>query len=431
MLLLSTVAGSRELDVRPEAITLEQAIELALRSRPARRVERAKLEEAKADSKLARSNLLARVWASASYSRLDSDRLAFGGATGAVRPKLFASEATASLRFRQPLFDGRSWPTHRAAGIGVEVARLGLASSDSQATFEVTLAYTRLVEAGKLVEVAREALSRQVAFKELAQAFYEAGKTSRLDVLRAESQRTDAERALLVAEENEALAQVQLRGSLGSGMDRRVLAVDNLSQRRRPPPSEQFALAQLLRMNSRLSGLLAQERQAEALRRAAWGEHLPSLSLQGSYGIRHRDIGGAEDEYAVGAFLDVPLFSGLSTTGRIEKMEAQQRQLAARRRALQDQLRVDLQHALTSWRVALANESAATRSVEVNQEAHQAALSLYGAGKITALEVLTSQSALSQAEASHVLALGDYTVARARYQLVIGNSREQEMVGNE
>jgi outer membrane protein TolC len=168
-----------------------------------------------------------------------------------------------------------------------------------------------------------------------------------------------------------------------------------------------------VKWNPQLDELTTQARQAGAAKRAAWGEYLPEVSLQASYGLRYRDTDGTADEYAVGLFLEVPIFSGGAIDGQVKRMAARQRQVEAAAGAFEDQLHVEVREALTSWRVAMAHAEFAAKSVDVNREALEAAMSLYAAGDATALDVLTSQNDLTRAEGALVQALGAYAIARA------------------
>lgn len=133
-------------------------------------------------------------------------------------------------------------------------------------------------------------------------------------------------------------------------------------------------------------------------------------------------MGGGADEYAAGVFLDVPLFSGLATSAAVRRAEARRRELEASRQALELQLRVDAREALTSWRVAVESARFASKALELNREALAAATSLYEAGKVTALDVLTAQAEFTRAEGTLVQAFGDYAIAQARVARVTGEA---------
>lgn len=424
--LLLSLAGAPALaQEEVPALTLEQAVALALEHNPAITAERERLHQVEEDYVVARAALLPKLTGTASYNRLDPNRLNPAGfaTTGATPPTLFVEEAFAGLRLRQLVIDGSSWLTLRAAGQGVDAQRSSVMASQAETVFAVSFAHTRLVEAQNMVTVAEEAVKRQAGFEALTEALYAAGKVSRLDRLKAEAQRMDAERAVVAAREAAALAQALLRRTLGVATELPVRATGDLRRPLTPSPPEAAVLASAVSRNPQLQRLAAQARQLDAAVWAARGQHFPELSLQGSYGYRLRDVGGGAGEYSAGVFLDVPLFSGLATSAAVRRAEARRRELEASRQGLENQLRVDAREALTSWRVAVESARFASKSHELNQEALAAATSLYEAGKVTALDVLTAQADLTRAESTLVQAFGDYAIAQARVARVTGEAQ--------
>jgi outer membrane protein len=417
-------------DASPEALTLAHCVAQALQHSPATAVEQARLQQANAEYDATRAGLLPKLSGTASYNRLDPDRLnpaGFVGASGAPAPTLFVEESYAGLRLRQLVIDGSTWPALVAAGDGVEAQRMNMLATRADTIFAVTVAFTRLVEAADLVTVAGEALNRQLAFETLTLAFYDAGKVSNLDKLKAESQRMEAERALHNARAAEHLAQAVLRRTMGVEMDRPIRAIVQADSPPTAatgdtPPSEDATVTLALADNPQVKRLTAQVRQADGAVWAAWGEHLPELSVQATYGYRARDVGGEAGEYTASALLEVPIFSGLANDAGVRRAEARKREISGLRQAVENQVRVDVREALTSWRVATESRRVAQKSVEVNREALAAASSMYEFGKATALDVLTSQTDLSRAEAALVQANRDLAIARASLAHITGSS---------
>ena len=65
--------------------------------------------------------------------------------------------------------------------------------------YTVTEAFYRLMEAKENLKVAQEALSQRQEFGKLTEAFYQAGKVTNLDHVRAQSQVSEAEQAVVEA----------------------------------------------------------------------------------------------------------------------------------------------------------------------------------------------------------------------------------------
>ncbi|MCC7074476.1 MAG: TolC family protein [Deltaproteobacteria bacterium] len=412
-----------------EALTLEQAIALALQRNPALAIEAERVQAAEAEYAIARAALLPKLSGNAYYNRLDPDRMSpvsLPTTPGGAAPELYVEEAYAGLRLHQPILDASVWPALGAAQDGIDAQRSSVVAAQADVVHAVTVAWSRLVESQSLITVAENSVKRQRAFEALTRALTDAGKTSRLDLLKAEAQRMDAERGLRAAQEAEQLAQALVRRAIGEGTDRPVRAEGTLVRELEEPPAEAALIERALANNPNLRRLAAQARQAEGAVWAALGAHLPELSVQASFGHRHRDVGGDASEYSAGAFLEVPIFSGLATDAAVKRAQARQRELQAARRALEEQLRLEIRQALTAWRTAVESERFARQLVAVSREAVAAAGALYESGKATALEVLSAQADLTKAESAHVQALGDCVTARAAAARATGGAVSAE-----
>lgn len=404
------------------ALTLAEAITLALERNPSLAVEQGKLAEAEADLRTARAALLPRFSLSASYNRLNDDRLSPAGAmlTG---PGLFARETFAGALGRHTLFDGgRTGAGIRGASLGIEAQQAALGVAREETAYQVSQAYYRVLEARALVEVANAGLARQREFEQLTGVLFRAGRATRLDGMKAEAQRVDAERTAQRAEEVAQLALVLLRRALGTGMDERLDPTDRLPEGPHTPKGAAALSALALAANAELARLDRQLEQAREQVAAARAGRAPEVSLQGSYGYRDRDVGGSAQEWTLGVFASWTLFDGGATAGQIAKAQARVAQLEDTRRAAEIAVQADVQEALSAWRSAQADEQAAARLRAANAEALKAALTLYRSGKATGLDVLTAQTDLTRAEGARAQALTAYAIARARLVRLTGVS---------
>ena len=158
-----------------------------------------------------------------------------------------------------------------AAGIGLKV--------------DVTTQYLVALQAAAQVDVARQQVQRNGDFLRLAQARYQVGQTTLLDVRKAEVDRGTAEVALLRAEQasNEAKLELLRRMGVESPVPVQDLALTDSF----PVAAPEFQLEQLLSLadqeNPTLRSLRAQESAAGAAVTAARADYLPSLSLNAGW----------------------------------------------------------------------------------------------------------------------------------------------------
>lgn len=410
--LLAAAAEAREL-------TLADAIAAARARSPAVGLEAARLAEAEADATTASAGLWPRLSASASYVQQNSDRQSpLGGMSlpGGATPILYTEETFVGARAKQVVFDGlRSWQSRAAGRHGVAAGRAAVAASEADAALGATVAFTRLLAAQQLRDVATASLERQRAFAELTRARASAGKSSELDAMKATAQRFDAERALVAAREAEASAAAELARVIGEEDDAPLVAVGSLDDGSgEPPPAPGAIVARALERDPDVARVRAQLAQAEASAWASRGGYLPELSVQGTYGYRKRDVGGDAPEWTAGVYAEWSLFEGFANGAAVDKHEARARGLRETERALRLQLAAEAAQAVAASRGAMAAIAAAGEGARVAREALAAAEALYQLGRATGLDVLTAQADVVRAEASLVQARADRVVARAR-----------------
>jgi outer membrane protein len=399
-------------------VTLAEALALATEQSPLVEQGQARLAEARADATAARASFFPKISASAAYSWLDPDRLSPLGAASPSMPTLYGREGLAVARGKQVLFDGlKSWEATAAADRGVAAEEIGARTAGADAQLAVTQAFVRLLSAQNLTAVAEQSLARQRLFEGQIAEQLEVGKGARLDLLRAQAQRLEAERALVAAREGQKLAAALLSRAIGLDGAEELAAEGELgveTEESVPSPSQ----ARRTNPDLRRTELLLE--QSQSLAGVSRGGFLPELSLQGSYGYRSRDVGGSADEWTAGVFLDWALFDGLATRAQVSKSEARLAQVRATRRALELQVDSDVQEALANLRTAVAAARSTEKTIAVAREAAEAAAALYEVGRATGLDVLTAQAELARAEAALVLARGDAAVAKARLARLLG-----------
>ena len=81
--------------------------------------------------------------------------------------------------------------------------------------FTVTEAFYRLIEAKENLQVAQEALQQRQEFAKLTNAFFQAGKFTHLDYVRAQSQVSEADQAVVEADNAVRLAREILARTMG------------------------------------------------------------------------------------------------------------------------------------------------------------------------------------------------------------------------
>jgi outer membrane protein TolC len=406
-----------------KVLTLKECLDFALKYNPTISLNRERIQEMIQDYNIARSGLFPTLSLRAYANWVDPGRLSPGG--GATTTTLFGQENLGSLAARQNIFDGlKTYYGMKGAKIGEESQREALRGTKEEVLSQVYQAYYRLLEAKETFGVAQESKKQREGFRDMAEALLKAGKVTKLDFLRSDSQVIDADQTIVQARNNIILAKKILKKTIGL-RDEEEIDIPEETPKISPEPLDELALWEKVKeKNSDLKKIKLDIERAKTNISFAKADYFPVLSFQTSYGYRNRDVGGTADEYSYGIFLDYAIFSGGLTRATVAKAKSVSLQLEDSKKALLDQLRVDLNTALSQIQDALKGMESAKSAVAVNQEAYDATMAMYQAGKLTSLDVLTSQISLINSKASYVNYYANYQTALAQLRKIIGEGEK-------
>ncbi|RLA88314.1 MAG: hypothetical protein DRG58_08360 [Deltaproteobacteria bacterium] len=404
-----------------QALSLDDCLALAREKNPTLGAARERVRELMADYEAARSQFFPKLTLISYYQRLETDRLSPGGA--ATTQNLFGREGLTSLIGKQIVFDGlQTYYNTKAATLGRKAQHQEVARTAEEVAFLATEAFYRLLEAKEDVRVAETALQERREFLEITEAFFRAGKVTRVDAFKARSQVLEAEQGLVEACNAVRLAREILARTLGLEDKVQIDIRGKLPRTLVAAPNFEALWQQTEKNNPEIKRLKLEIAQSQALVKAAQGGYFPEVSLQGSVGVRHRDVGGTKDEWLGGVFMEFPFFEGGLTKAQVTKAASQYRQLLETQRERLDALRVEL---MSGWKLqedARKGVAASRQNVVATEEAYQSALALYRVGKAVGLDVLTAELELTRARLGLISYQVAYEIGRAKVRQIIGGS---------
>jgi outer membrane protein TolC len=398
-------------------LTLEQCLGLALKYNPTIHLNLEKIQELIQDYNIARAGLFPAISLSAYANWLDPGRLPPGGGN----PVLFGQENLGLMKMKQPLFDGlKTYWDMKGAKMGIEAQKEALKGNKEEVLSQVYQSYYRLLEAKEISKVAELSKKQREAFRNMAEALLKAGKVVKLDFLRSEAQLIEADQTIVQSENNVILAKRILKKVMGFQEEEKINIPEKIPKIS-PEPLEELVLWERIKeKNSDLRRINLDLERVKANISSAQSGYFPEISFVGSYGYRNRDVGGTADEYTYGIFLEYPLFSGGLTRAKVAKAKSAYAQLEDSKRAFLNQLRVDLNNALSDIRNSLKGMETAKISIEVNQESYDSTMAMYQAGKLTSLDVLKAQVDLINSKASYIHYFANYQTALAQLRKITG-----------
>jgi outer membrane protein TolC len=285
----------------------------------------------------------------------------------------------------------------------------------------VTEAFYTLMEAKENLKVAQEALRQRQEFGKLTEAFFQAGKVTNLDHVRAQSQISEADQAVVESNNAITLARQILARTLGLPEQVRLDIKGRLPQVFTAPGNLETLWQEASKHNPEIKKLNLDLAQSQILIKAARGGFLPEVSLQAGSDYRHRDLGGTKPEWLAGVILEYPFFEGGLTKAQVAKAASQYQQLIEKKRDRLNSLKVDLTAAWKDQENARQGVATTKQTVATNEEAFTSAEALYRHGKAVGLDVLQAQVDLTNSRFNLIRYAVAYEIGKARVQQISGS----------
>lgn len=401
-------------------ITLDEAIRRALDVQPAMVQARGDQRTAGAGERSAWGAFLPTLNTNASASRSNQPR--FDPNSTNQLPPVYSYSG--SLVARLELFDGfRRFANLRAANATGDAAGAGAVNQRFQVILQTKQAFYDALAKEDLVLVAEAQVRRAQQQLDISVQKLHAGSATRSDSLRSVVDFGNARLALLQAQANLATSQATLGRQIGMDAPARAVSDSVLPTL----PDTTTLRGALLETAPQVVQSEAQARAARAQVWSARSQYWPSLTV--SYSNNRTGTGSPNlplfstypENFTWSFGLSWTLFNGFtreqSQVSASVARDVAVAKAADTRRQVSAQLTQQiaaLGTAFLKMGITTDNVAAATEDLRVQQERYRV-----GAGTI--LDLLTSQTSLTQAQTDLVQARFDYLIARAQLEALVGH----------
>jgi outer membrane protein TolC len=282
------------------------------------------------------------------------------------------------------------------------------------------------LEAAQVNVVSMQAANDEAQrFLDISRKFEQAGEVAHSDVIKAQIQANDQQRALQDAELAARNARLNLAVLLFPNFFQDFTLADDLGA---APPLPPIAEVQQLaaKNNPELQAAFAAMDVANHEVAVARAAHLPTLVLDYFYGIDANQLATYNGDirnlgYAATATLNIPVWHWGAIESRVKQTELQQHQAKVELSAAQRQAVADLQSFHGEAQTARSQLDLLQSSVDLAVESMRLTNLRYQAGEATALEVVDAQNTLTQARVNYCDGQIRYHVAIANLQTLTGS----------
>ncbi len=418
----------------PQALSLQEAVAVALKNNPT-------VQAADAYAEAVQQGITVAV--SARYPRVDfSEGFTRGNNPVYVFGSLLTQRQFAAQNFQlgylntPPALD--NFRTQFSASMplwdaGQTSRRIGDARLEAQSSakagqrtrqeviFNVVQAYLNGLLAAEKIRVAQADVELTKADLARAEAREELGLAVPSDLLSAKVQLAQAQEDSLRARNAEAIAQAALNVAMGVAEDAPTVIEGRLSQ----VEFEAGALAE--RQQRALTARpdfqqleIGKERAANGVRMAR-AEFLPKVNLFSAWEEDNQTFltrGG--NNWAMGATLTFNLFDGGANRAHLKESRARERQVGAWREQMASAVRLQVREAFLNLNTARDRVEVSRGAASQAEESLRIIQNRYEAGLATITDLLRAETARTSAQKNLLNALFDYRLSYAALELATG-----------
>ncbi len=318
---------------------------------------------------------------------------------------------------------GRIGAALRSSRLIRDQALLSFQATAADVLLSVSNAYDDVLSTAKQVEVREASVALLTEYLKVAKTKADAGAVTEFEVLRQEVEVANAQAALVQALGVHRVAKQVFAQQLGWNLstdlsdDLPLRLTSPLVARPYPHPLS-AALAHALVWRTEVAALKKEELLRDEGIVAAKAGTKPSLQAFAGYElasrVQTRNAGDPLSGGIIGGQLSWPLFDGFLTKGRVAEAVARRGKAGEATAETKRVVELQVRAAWSDLRAARAVLDAEAKNIEKAVQALSLVQTRYDEGAATQVEVLSAQTALTDARTLYVQGLRNYSVARSR-----------------
>ena len=415
----SLVQGTATGEVLP--LSLDDAIQRGLRNNLGLILQSSSERQANGERLQQLQSLLPTITGSASITVEQIDLAAYGLKFPGINPIIGPFQVEDFRAYlTQNLVNLNAFQIYLASKHSFQATKLTAQDARDLVVLTVGNAYLLCIaDEARIKAVQAELDNAKLSFDQ-ASAAHEAGTSPRLDVLRAQVDYQSEEQTLIAAVNELAKDKLALARTIGLPLDQKFDLTDAAPFQALDTPDPEAAFQQALKQRKDLAAAAEQTKAAEATRKAAVDDQLPTLSVNGNFGDEGETVGHSHGTYTAVGQLSVPILQIAKIRGEKEVAGAQLDQSRAKLSDQVQQVNADIRDAILDIKTAAKLVDATKSNVDLAREALSDAQQRFKAGVDDSLAVSQALATDRQAEEQYISALYQHNVAKLSLARALG-----------
>lgn len=428
---LLIVAASSVVSAAPRSLTMDEAIDLALKNNKEVEASKIGIEKAEAQVLEAIGNALPTLSLSAVYQRNIQVPVFFipnfqdpSQGLSPVRIGL-NNQYNVGFQASQILFNSAVFTGIGASKIYEHAAKEQANAVIAKVITDTKKSFYMALLAREFASIARASLKNGEENLATIKLLFKEGLVAEFDAIRAEVGVENIRPFLTQAEAGYKNAVSALQTQMGVGLADEYEPVGSFDTTLPDIPAEDEAMLRAAKENFDVRALELQEKVMDEFVTIYRSDYYPTLALYGNWANQGQsDTFGdfvSATSSAVGLNFSINLFNGMKSQAKVEQAQADRNTVSVQVRQVRDGIRLQVRAVLNNIASAKQRINAQQRTVEQAQRGYDIALIRYREGTGSLLEINDADLALSQARNNKIQALHDFYAAKADLDRLLAN----------
>jgi outer membrane protein TolC len=249
---------------------------------------------------------------------------------------------------------------------------------------------------------------------------HDAGTVPRLDVLRAQVDYQNEQQNLIATTNQLAKDRIALARAIGLPLEQKFVLSETVPFANLDTPDPQAAFEQALKQRKDLAAAAETLKGADAAKKAARAEQLPTASFNGDFGDLGTTPAHSHGTFSATGTVSAPILQIAKTHGDEQIAEAQADQAKAKLSDQVQQVNADIRAAILDIQTAAKLVEATRSNVDLSHEALKEAEERFSAGVSDNLPVSEALATSRQADDQYISALYQHNVAKLALARALG-----------
>jgi outer membrane protein TolC len=328
----------------------------------------------------------------------------------------------ARVYLSQAVFDAASINSVRSETHNVSAARFSYRSARDLVVLVTAGMYLQAIAASARAESARAQLQTAHVLLAQAQDMKQNGLVAGIDVLRAEVEfSTQQQRATVTANDFEK-AKLDLARVIGLPVGQPMALTDEVPYAPFPEMTFEQALDRAYKSRPDYQAAIERLHAAEAFRASVVGEARPSVHVNADYGDLGLSVGDSHGTFSVVGALNVPIFQGGRTHGRLLEADADLRNRRAESEDLKAGIYYEVRAAFLDLQASAEQFDVAMRARNLAAAQLTQARDRFAAGVANNIDVTQAQEAVALANEQYISGLYVHNLSKAVLARALGEA---------